>query len=132
VRLPTTDAGGNRLAEDIAGEPVYLSPGWSSARGRSLTAPHRLGFFAAAALMATTAAWWAVVLGLQCAGVAVQWAMTRPLAHSLAMAFSFMTLFIARRARGRHRRRTGDGHGGGCARTGHARSRARGGARQRR
>jgi uncharacterized protein involved in response to NO len=61
---------------------------------RLLTAPHRLGFFAAAALMAASAAWWALALGLQWVGIAVPWAVPRPLAHSLAMAFLFMPLFI--------------------------------------
>lgn len=61
---------------------------------RLLTAPHRLGFFAAAAAMATSAAWWALALALGAAGIEVPWAVPRPLAHSLAMAFSFMPLFI--------------------------------------
>lgn len=61
---------------------------------RLLTATHRLGFFAAAALMAASAAWWALALGLDAAGVVLPWAVARPLAHSLAMAFSFMPLFI--------------------------------------
>lgn len=73
------------------------SPPSSAARwrlARLLTAPHRLGFFAAAALMAASAAWWAIALALQASGIALPWAVARPLAHSLAMAFSFMPLFI--------------------------------------
>jgi len=61
---------------------------------RLLTAPHRLGFFAAATLMAASALWWGLALGLQAAGVALPWAVPRPIAHSLLMAFSFMPLFI--------------------------------------
>ena len=44
--------------------------------------------------MAASAAWWALALGLQSIGIAVPWAVPRPLAHSLAMSFSFMPLFI--------------------------------------
>ncbi|MDH4060885.1 MAG: NnrS family protein [Aquincola sp.] len=61
---------------------------------RLLTAPHRLGFFAAAAAMAVSAAWWAIALALSAAGFELPWAVPQPIAHSLAMAFSFMPLFI--------------------------------------
>jgi uncharacterized protein involved in response to NO len=75
-------------------DPVPRSHGQRWRPARLLTAAHRLGFFAAAALMAVSAAWWALALGLQAVGVALPWAVARPLAHSLAMAFSFMPLFI--------------------------------------
>jgi len=61
---------------------------------RLLTAPHRLGFFAAATLMAASAFWWSLALGLQAAGVVLPWAVPRPLAHSLLLAYAFMPLFI--------------------------------------
>jgi uncharacterized protein involved in response to NO len=65
---------------------------WRAAR--LLTAPHRLGFFAAALLMAASASWWALVLAARHAGVLLPWAVTPMAAHGLTMAFSFMPLFI--------------------------------------
>jgi uncharacterized protein involved in response to NO len=62
--------------------------------GRLLSAPHRLGFFAAALLMATTAAWWAVVLFARQFDRVLPWAVPPPVAHGLVMAFGFMPLFI--------------------------------------
>ena len=50
---------------------------------RLLTAPHRLGFFSAALMLATSALWWAVVLATRQAGLALPWAVAPPLALSL-------------------------------------------------
>ena len=61
---------------------------------RLLTAPHRLGFFSAALMLASSALWWALVLGARQAGVALPWAVAPPLAHGLVMAMGFMPLFI--------------------------------------
>lgn len=61
---------------------------------RLLTAPHRLGFFSAALMLATSALWWALVLTTRQAGVALPWAVPPPLAHGLVMAMGFMPLFI--------------------------------------
>ena len=61
---------------------------------RLLTAPHRLGFFSAALMLATGGLWWALVLGTRQAGVALPWAVPPPLAHALFMAMGFMPLFI--------------------------------------
>jgi uncharacterized protein involved in response to NO len=58
------------------------------------SAPHRLGFCAAAVLLATTAAWWAVALLARLAGVALPWAVPPGVAHGLAFALAFMPLFI--------------------------------------
>ena len=66
--------------------------GWRLAR--LLTAPHRLGFFSAALMLATSALWWALALATRHAGVALPWAVPPPLAHGLFMAMGFMPLFI--------------------------------------
>ncbi len=71
--------------------PATSGP-WTLAR--LLTAPHRLGFFAAAVLMATTALWWAAALVARHAGLAMPWAVAPSIAHGLAMSFAFMPLFI--------------------------------------
>lgn len=60
-----------------------------------LAAPHRLGFFAAACMLATTALWWAAVLLAGAAGYApTAWAVPPPVAHALLMGLGFMPLFI--------------------------------------
>jgi uncharacterized protein involved in response to NO len=61
---------------------------------RLLTAPHRLGFTAAALLLGTSALWWAIVLATRAAGIALPWAVPPPVAHGLVMALGFMPLFI--------------------------------------
>ena len=61
---------------------------------RLSTAPHRLGFFAAALLLATSAVWWALVLASPYAGITVTWAVPPPAAHGLLMSLGFMPLFI--------------------------------------
>ena len=61
---------------------------------RLLTAPHRLGFFSAALMLATSALWWALALSTRHAGLAWPWAVPPPLAHGLVMAMGFMPLFI--------------------------------------
>jgi uncharacterized protein involved in response to NO len=61
---------------------------------RLLTAPHRLGFAAAALLLGTSALWWAVVLATRAAGMTLPWAVPPAVAHGLLMALGFMPLFI--------------------------------------
>jgi uncharacterized protein involved in response to NO len=61
---------------------------------RLLTAPHRLGFFSAALMLAASALWWLLALATRHAGVALPWAVPPPLAHALFMAMGFMPLFI--------------------------------------
>lgn len=61
---------------------------------RLLSAPHRLGFFAAAVLLAASAVWWALALAARQAGVALPWAVPPPVAHGLLMSQGFMPLFI--------------------------------------
>ena len=73
--------------------PPSSAPGpWRAAR--LLTAPHRLGFFAAAVLMAASALWWAVALFAPVLGVVMPWQVPAPLAHGIVMSGSFMPLFI--------------------------------------
>jgi uncharacterized protein involved in response to NO len=67
-------------------------PRWRLAR--LLSAPHRLGFFAAALLLATSALWWAVALAARAAGITLAWAVPPPVAHGLLMSLGFMPLFI--------------------------------------
>jgi uncharacterized protein involved in response to NO len=82
-------------AERPAGGPA-AAPGLDSRwrPARLTTAPHRLGFFAAAVLMGTTALWWALGLWARHAGVPLPWAVPPPVAHGLAFALAFMPLFI--------------------------------------
>jgi uncharacterized protein involved in response to NO len=61
---------------------------------RLLTAPHRLGFFAAAVVLAATGLWWAMALGTRHLGLALPWAVPPPVAHGLAMSMSFLPLFM--------------------------------------
>jgi uncharacterized protein involved in response to NO len=67
-------------------------PRWRFAR--LLTAPHRLGFAAAALLFALSAGWWAAIQAARAAGLAVPWAVPAPVAHGLLFALGFMPLFI--------------------------------------
>ena len=59
-----------------------------------LAAPHRLGFFAAALMLAGTALWWATVLLARAGGLTTAWAVSPPAAHALLMSLGFMPLFI--------------------------------------
>lgn len=67
-------------------------PRWRFAR--LLSAPHRLGFFAAALWLAGSALWWTAVLAAQAAGAALPWAVPPAVAHGLLMSLGFMPLFI--------------------------------------
>jgi uncharacterized protein involved in response to NO len=61
-----------------------------------LAAPHRLGFFAAALVLAASALWWLAVLTLRLVpAAALPWAISPALAHSTLMAFGFMPLFFS-------------------------------------
>lgn len=69
----------------------------SHARWRFFTllqAPHRLAFAAGALILAASSLWWALLLSLSAMGVPVQWAVPRPIAHSVLMAFGYMPLFF--------------------------------------
>jgi len=59
-----------------------------------LAAPHRLGFFAAALMLASTALWWTTVLLARVLGQTPAWAVSPPAAHALLMSLGFMPLFI--------------------------------------
>jgi len=60
-----------------------------------LAAPHRLGFFAAALMLATSALWWCAVLMARAWGLSPAWAVPPPAAHALLMSQGFMPLFMA-------------------------------------
>lgn len=60
-----------------------------------LVAPHRLGFFAAALMLALSALWWCAVLLARAAGLAPPWAVPPSAAHALLMSQGFMPLFMA-------------------------------------
>ncbi len=78
-----------------AGEPPArpeAETGWRFAR--LVSAPHRLGFFAAALLLAGSAVWWAWVLFSRQAGLVLPWAVSPSAAHGLLMALGAMPLFI--------------------------------------
>lgn len=59
-----------------------------------LAAPHRLGFCAAALMMASSALWWAAVLGARALGYTGTWAVAPGPAHALLMTLGFCPLFI--------------------------------------
>lgn len=60
-----------------------------------LAAPHRLGFFGAALMMAVSALWWTAVLIARAMGYAPELALAPAAAHALLMAQGFTPLFIA-------------------------------------
>ena len=59
-----------------------------------LAAPHRLGFFAGATMLAGSALWWAAVLLARTRGLSPAWAVSPPAAHALLMSLGFTPLFI--------------------------------------
>ena len=59
-----------------------------------LHAPHRLAFAAGATILAASSLWWSLLLSLSAMGVPVHWAVPRPIAHSVLMAFGYMPLFF--------------------------------------
>lgn len=62
---------------------------------RLLEAPHRLGFAAAALLLALSSSWWLAWMLARQAGLAWPWAVAPGLAHGLLFGFGFMPLFFA-------------------------------------
>ena len=60
-----------------------------------LAAPHRLGFFAAALMLALSALWWCAILVARAAGLAPPWAVPPAAAHGLLFSQGFMPLFMA-------------------------------------
>jgi uncharacterized protein involved in response to NO len=68
------------------------TPGWHLRW--LLAAPHRLGFFAAALMLAGSALWWATVLLARAWGQSPAWAVSPPAAHALLMGLGFTPLFI--------------------------------------
>ncbi|MBL8317198.1 MAG: NnrS family protein [Burkholderiaceae bacterium] len=62
---------------------------------RLLDAPHRLGMFAGAVMLAAAALWWGAMLALRAAGVAVPWAVSPTTAHAVLMVFGFVPFFFA-------------------------------------
>lgn len=101
---PLSVAAGRASASDGASAsgdgPAHGSPPPTTAPDRRwrltrvTSAPHRLGFFAAACLLALTACWWALALGARHAGLALPWAVPPPVAHGLAFSLAFMPLFM--------------------------------------
>jgi uncharacterized protein involved in response to NO len=69
-----------------------IDPRWRFAR--LLSAPHRLGFAAAALWFAASAGWWAAIQAARAADLALPWAVPAPVAHGLLFALGFMPLFI--------------------------------------
>ena len=88
IRPVPPTPGGQRPGAD--GPPVDRR--WTVAR--LLTAPHRLGFFSAALMLATSALWWAVALAARQVGLALPWAVPPAVAHGLLMGMGNMPLFI--------------------------------------
>lgn len=62
---------------------------------RLLDAPHRLGLFAGAMMLAVAALWWGAMLALRAADVAVPWAVSPSTAHAVIMVFGFVPFFFA-------------------------------------
>ncbi len=83
--LPPTGPARNRVPPvDASWRPAWL-----------LAAPHRLGFFAAALMMALSGLWWAAMLLARALGSPIAWAVAPAAAHGLLMALGFTPLFIA-------------------------------------
>ncbi|MFN3860226.1 MAG: NnrS family protein [Roseateles sp.] len=61
---------------------------------RLLSAPHRLGFAAGAALMSMLAIWWLLVLVAQHFELVLPWAVAPTLAHGLLFTLGFMPAFM--------------------------------------
>lgn len=59
-----------------------------------LAAPHRLGFFAAACMLALAATWWSAMLGARALGLNIPWSVPAPAAHALLMTLGFLPLFM--------------------------------------
>lgn len=83
----------------IAIRPVTLSAAPAAPERwrlrRLFAAPHRLGFFAGALMLALSALWWAgVLVATHLLSWPVPWAVSRGLAHGLWFAFGFMPLFF--------------------------------------
>ncbi len=60
-----------------------------------LAAPHRLGFLAAALMLATSGLWWCAMLLARAAGLTVPWDVAPSAAHALLFSQGFMPLFMA-------------------------------------
>jgi len=91
--LPSTRLAPSALAsQDAARAAPAARIGWRLAR--LTTAPHRLGFFAAALLMAVSAVWWFVVLWARETSLALPWAVPPTVAHGMTFALAFMPLFM--------------------------------------
>lgn len=60
-----------------------------------LAAPHRLGFFAGAVMMALSSLWWSGALLAKALSLPIAWAVAPSVAHSLFMSLGFMPFFFA-------------------------------------
>ncbi|MEO8060738.1 MAG: NnrS family protein [Burkholderiales bacterium] len=76
----------------IAPKPPAARSGWHPRW--LLAAPHRLGFFAGAVMLAGSALWWALVLLARAQGLSPAWFVSPPAAHALLMSLGFTPLFI--------------------------------------
>jgi len=88
--IPLRGLNGKPSAEALA----RLDRGW---RARYLLlAPHRLGFFLAVVVLATTGTWWALVQFDRMSGaLALPYAMPPSLVHGAVMTFGFIPLFFS-------------------------------------
>lgn len=59
-----------------------------------LSAPHRLGFFAAALMFSASGLWWAAVVVAGALGHSPGWVLPAPAAHAVWMGLGFMPLFV--------------------------------------
>ncbi len=59
-----------------------------------LAAPHRLGFFGGALMLAISALWWCIELYARSSGMPVAWSVSPSTAHALTMTLGFMPLFF--------------------------------------
>jgi len=87
--IPVRPRPANPRRSSVAAASAAWRPAWL------LVAPHRLGFFAAALMMAISALWWFVVLLARLQGYTLSWAVSPPTAHALLMSQSFMPFFMA-------------------------------------
>jgi uncharacterized protein involved in response to NO len=59
-----------------------------------LAAPHRMGFFGGALMLAVSALWWCLHLFAQSSQVPLPWSVSPGVAHALTMTLGFMPLFF--------------------------------------
>ena len=92
---PQPAQGGLKAAQRTP-KPTPPSPADSAWRPHwLLAAPHRLGFFGGAVMLAVSALWWCAMLYAGALGLSTPWVIAPSTAHALLMSLGFTPLFFA-------------------------------------